>query len=109
VKIEIVPLGTWGAARLLAEYDPEDDAIRVDANAVERVRRALGDAEAARFVCCAVAHECWHRAHPGATEAQAHAFARTVSGADPHDYEVLLRGGIRGTCPPIGGTCPPVS
>jgi hypothetical protein len=91
VKIEIVPLGTWGAARLLAEYDPEDDAIRVDANAVERVRRTLGDAEVARFVRCAVAHELWHRAHPGATEAQAHAFARMVSGAEPRDYEAVLR------------------
>jgi hypothetical protein len=91
VKLEIVSLGTWGAARLLAEYDPEDDAIRVDAEAVERVRSALGVAEAARFVRCAVAHECWHRAHPDATEAQAHAFARAVSGADPRDYETIVR------------------
>jgi len=106
MKIEIVALGTWGSgtwggARLLAEYDPEDDAIRIDANAVERVRRALGDAEAARFVRCAVAHERFHRAYPGATEAQAHAFARAVSGAEPRDFEAVLRGRTGATCPPV--------
>jgi hypothetical protein len=99
VKVEITSLGRWGGARLLAEYDPEDDAIRIDADAVERVRRALGDAEAARFVRYAVAHERYHREHPRATEAQAHAFARVVSGADPRDFEAVLRGGVGGTCP----------
>ncbi len=92
MKIEIADLGRWsGGARLLAEYDPEGDAIRVDARAVERVRRALGEREAERFVRCAVAHERCHRERPGATEEEAHAFARAVSGADPRDYEAVLR------------------
>jgi hypothetical protein len=76
---------------LIAEYDPERDAIRINARAVERVRAALGEAEAARFVCCALAHEVFHRADPSASEADAHAFARRCSGADPAVYEAVLR------------------
>ncbi len=102
MKVELASLGSWGGARLLAEYDPEDDAIRVDVNAVECVRSALGEAEAERFVRCALAHERYHREHPGATEAQAHAFARAVSGADPSDYEAVLRGAIGATHPRVG-------
>ncbi len=81
-RIEIVDLGTWGAVELLAEYDPEDNAIRVNRNAVERLRATTGDAEAARFVACAVAHERYHRAHPHASEPEAQRHAREVSGFD---------------------------
>jgi hypothetical protein len=91
MKIEIVNLGSWSGARLLAEYDPEDDAIRVDAAAVERVRAAFGDREAERFVRCAVAHERAHRARPGISEAEAHDRARAATGVDPRSYEPLLR------------------
>jgi hypothetical protein len=91
MNIEIADLGTWHGARLLAEYDPEDDAIRVDARAVECVRCALGDDEADRFVRCAVAHERYHREHPNAAEADAHAFARATCGVDPRRYEAVLR------------------
>jgi hypothetical protein len=89
-RIELADLGEWGAATLVAEYDPEDDAIRVNARAVARVRAALGDAEAERFVACAVAHERAHRADPRASEAEAHAFARAACGVDPRRYEALL-------------------
>jgi hypothetical protein len=92
MKIEIADLGAWhGGARLLAEYDPEDDAIRVDAAAVERIRAALGEAEAERFVRCAVAHERAHRAHPGIGEEAAHARARATCGVDPRAFEPYLR------------------
>ena len=79
------------AAGLLAEYDAEHDAIRVSAGAAERVRAALGEREARRFVTCAVEHERYHRAHPEATEADAHAAAERACGVDPRRYEAVLR------------------
>ena len=75
MTVQIADLGDWGAVTLAAEYDAEKDVIRVNARAVARVRSTLGEAAADRFVACAVAHERFHRAHPDATEAQAHAFA----------------------------------
>ena len=89
--VEIVDLGAWGAASLVAEYDPEDDAIRVNARAVDVVRAALGDAEAECFIRVAIAHETYHRAHPGASEAAAHAHARATCGGDSGRYESALR------------------
>ncbi len=94
MTIEVTDLGRWGAALLVAEYDAEADAIRVDARAVACVRRALGDAEADRFTAAAIAHEAYHRAHPDATEADAHAAAAAV-GCDPARYERLLRAALR--------------
>jgi hypothetical protein len=92
MRIEIADLGAWhGGVRLLAEYDAEDDAIRVDAAAVDRIRSALGDAEAERFVRCAVAHERAHRERARISEDEAHAYARTATGVDPRYYEALLR------------------
>jgi hypothetical protein len=80
-----------GAGRLLAEYDAENDTIRVNASAVERVRAALGDEEARTFVRCALAHEAYHREYPGGSEDQARAFVRRSCGIDPSRYEALLR------------------
>ena len=91
MTVEIADLGRWGAASLVAEYDPSDDAIRVNVRAVAAIRAALGDGEAERFVTVAIAHERFHRDHPGATEAAAHAFARTTCDADPATYERILR------------------
>jgi len=91
VTISICDLGDWGAAWLLAEYDAADDAIRVNARAVERIAAVLGAAAVAPFVACAVAHERFHRAHPGASEAQAHAAARAACGEDPRRFERALR------------------
>lgn len=90
MNVAIVDFGE-GAARLLAEYDPECDAIRVNARVVARIRAALGEAEAARFVWCALAHEVYHRAEPDASEDGAHAFVRRCCGADPRAYEAVLR------------------
>ena len=89
-RIEIADLGTWGGVKLLAEYDAEDDTIRVDARAVERVRAILGDAEAERFIACAVAHERYHRAYPQATEEDAHRFAAATCDLEPRRFEALL-------------------
>jgi hypothetical protein len=91
VIVEIVDLGTWGGASLVAEYDPCDDAIRVDARAVAAVRAALGGAEAELFTTVAIAHERFHRAHPHGTEAQAHAYAQAVCGVARERYERVLR------------------
>jgi hypothetical protein len=87
----VCDLGVWGGAALLAEFDSCDDAIRVNARAVACVRRALGDVAAKRFVACAVAHERFHREHPGCAEADAHAFARATTGDDPASFEAVLR------------------
>jgi len=93
VTVEIADLGAWTGMMLVAEYDPEADAIRVNARAVARIRAALGAQEAARFVICAVAHERFHRSHPAAGEAEAHAYAEATSGVDPRLlYESVLRG-----------------
>lgn len=88
--IEIVDLGTWGGRlHLLAEYDGTEDTIRVNARIVERVSVAAGEAEAARFVACAVAHERYHRAHPGASEGEARRYAAATSGFDAARLEAL--------------------
>ncbi|MDQ2858780.1 MAG: hypothetical protein M3R53_09055 [Candidatus Eremiobacteraeota bacterium] len=92
MTVEIVDLGAWGGAALLAEFDAERDAVAVNLRAVARVRAVLGEAEARRFVACAVAHERYHRAHPGSSEAAAHAHAHAVCGVDPRRYEAALRG-----------------
>ena len=91
MTIEVCDLGTWGAVALVAEYDAECDAIRVNARVVERVRTALGDVAARTFVDCAIAHECFHRDHPDATESEAHAYARERTGAVPGAFEAVLR------------------
>ena len=89
--VRIADLGDWGAVTLAAEYDAEEDAIRVSARALGRVRAALGEAAAERFVACAVAHERFHRSHPRASELQAHAFAFAETGIDPRAFEGVLR------------------
>jgi len=90
VTVEIANLGTWGGATLVAEYDPEDDAIRIDARAVERVRAALGDEGAERFIALACAHERFHRDHPHGSERDAAAYAECVTGADARRFERVL-------------------
>ncbi|GAC1397157.1 MAG: hypothetical protein NVS3B17_20130 [Vulcanimicrobiaceae bacterium] len=91
MTVEIVDLGDWAAATLVAEYDPHGDVVRVNARAVASVRRALGDDAAERFVAVAIAHESHHRTHPGATEREAHAAAYRTTGVDPMRYEAVLR------------------
>jgi hypothetical protein len=91
MTIEVCDLGDWGAASLLAEYDRACDAIRINARAVARVRATLGDAMAARFVECAVAHERFHRDNPEAGEREAHAHAHARCGIDPRAFESVLR------------------
>jgi len=57
VRVEIDDLGEWGAAALIAEYDPDGPVIRVN-------RRMLPAAPSAAFRAAidrAVAHELYHR------------------------------------------------
>jgi hypothetical protein len=91
MTFELAPLGTWGTARLIAEFDPESGAIRVDAASYQRVRERLGEPAAERFVAYAVAHERFHVAHPACGEAAAHEFARAETGDERALFEDALR------------------
>lgn len=91
MSVEIVDLGDWGAASLLAEYDPASDAIRINARAVAAIRRALGDDAAERFTTVAIAHEAYHRAHPHASEAEVRAAIAVATGIDAAPFERVLR------------------
>jgi hypothetical protein len=91
VNLELANLGKWGSARLLAEFDPESAAIRVDAAAYELVRARLGEAAAERFVAYALAHERFHAGHPACGETEAHEFARAQTGVDRAYFEDALR------------------
>jgi hypothetical protein len=88
--VEFVDLGSWNGGMLAAEYDAEDDAIRVNVRAVDLIRRAFGDAEAHRFTACAVAHERVHRANPCANEAAARAVAAMETETELGRYETIL-------------------
>jgi len=90
MTIEIADLGAWGAATLVSEYDPEGDAIRVNARAVARVRRALGDAAAESFVALAIAHERFHREYPDASERDVVAHAERATSVDARRFEIAL-------------------
>ncbi len=94
MTVEVVDLGDWGAATLVSEYDPHDDAIRINARAVAAIGDACGAAEAERFVAAAVAHERHHRAYPRASEADAHAAACGAVGCDVRAYEAILRAAV---------------
>ncbi len=90
MTIEFADLGEWAGATLVAEYDPEDDAIRIDRRAVARIRTLLGEAECERFIACAIAHERYHREHPAASEAETLAWAARASGSDSARYATVL-------------------
>jgi len=90
MRICIADLGSWGAATLVSEYDPEGDAIRINARAIACVRAALGAHEARRFVACAIEHERFHRVCPHASEAEARAHAAATTGADAERYASVL-------------------
>jgi len=90
VTVVLADLGEWAGATLIAEYDPEDDAIRIDRRAVARIRARLGEAECARFIACAIAHERYHREHPAASEAETLASTDRASGTDSAWYARIL-------------------
>ncbi len=90
MTIVLADLGDWAGATLIAEYDSEDDAIRIDRRAVARIRARLGEAECERFIACAVAHERYHREHRGASEAETRAWADRATGADSARYAAVL-------------------
>jgi hypothetical protein len=87
VRVETVPLGDWGSARLIAEYDPEGPTVRINERALPQgsscaVREAIDRA---------IAHELYHHreaigeveriAGRRAREAAADAFAERLIGA----------------------------
>lgn len=87
VRVELAQLGDWGSARLIAEYDPDGPAIRINESALPKgsscdVRDAIDRA---------IAHELYHHreaigeipriAGRAAREAAADAFAERLVGA----------------------------
>jgi hypothetical protein len=56
VAIELVDLGDWGRATLVAEYDPQGPTIRVNARAITR---GCAD-EGRRAIDLAIGHELYH-------------------------------------------------
>lgn len=80
-----------GESPLIAEFDAEQGTIRVNAGVIERVRARFGEAAAQALVTCAIAHERYHAAHPGCSEAAAHTFARAQTQFDPRALEEMAR------------------
>jgi hypothetical protein len=90
-NVNIAPLPVWHGGMLAAEYDRTSGIIRINSHAIARIREHLGESAAESFVACAIAHERFHRDHPLATEAQAHAHVRATCGEDPQRFEAVLR------------------
>jgi hypothetical protein len=96
LRVEYADLGDWGAAgALLSEYDRASRTIALNTRVVARLRAAEGDAFAERFAVCAILHELHHHRRPHGGEADAHAFARELSGYDPRVIEAALRAQVR--------------
>ncbi len=91
-RVVFADLGDWGPVRLVAEYDAAAGVIRIDRAAVARVRAALGDNAAERFVACAIAHERRHAERPDASEAAARAAGAAAAGVAPDAFDAVLRG-----------------
>ncbi|MGH7729265.1 MAG: hypothetical protein ACREM2_10835 [Vulcanimicrobiaceae bacterium] len=85
-----IAFSDFGGLPLLAEYDAEAAAIRINRGAVLALAHANGPAEAASFVAAAIVHERFHRDHPGASEARAHAAVREQLGLEPRELEAAL-------------------
>jgi len=87
VRVELADLGDWGCATLVAEYDPDGPAIRINENALP-----AGSSCAVRdAIDRAIAHELYHHreaigeipriAGRSAREAAADAYAETLLSA----------------------------
>jgi hypothetical protein len=87
VTIECVDLGDWGAATLVAEYDPRGSAIRVNARVFDRPNAGVANGALEH----AIAHELYHHREAigeiarlperRARERAADAFAEACAGA----------------------------
>jgi hypothetical protein len=101
VRVELTPLGDWGSARLISEYDPDGPTIRVNTrtlpsripDATLTLRQAQDDAKGQDddvAIDRAIAHELYHHceaigeveriAGRNAREAAADAFAERLIG-----------------------------
>jgi hypothetical protein len=100
LRVELAELGQWSSATLISEYDRAGRTIRINADAVRRVREALGDAGADALVAAAVGHELYHHevaegrlaaaADRASDEREASRFARLQYGIDPQRFERVL-------------------
>ena len=101
IRVEIADIGHWSPVLLIAEYDAHRRVIRINARAVERLRKRRGE-DAARALCAAaIAHELAHlevqQHHPrtprerSAIESAVNAHATATYGLDGTWFEQLLR------------------
>jgi len=104
LSIELVDLGAWESTRLIAEYDPQARAIRVNERALDDYRRAcaepLSSCDVGAFIDRAVAHELYHHREaagevarlptPAQRERAAEDYARERVPPDPR-LEAFLR------------------
>jgi hypothetical protein len=56
IAIELADLGSWGAATLVSEYDPDGPVIRINTRAIP----AGSSCEVREHIDRAVAHELYH-------------------------------------------------
>ena len=85
VRVELAALGDWGAATLVAEYDPDGPAIRIN----ERALPQGSSCDVRDAIDRAIAHELYHHREAigeiaripdrTAREAAADAYARAIT------------------------------
>lgn len=80
VRVEVADLGDWGPVRLIAEYDPDGPAIRLNA-------RELARADAAQ----SIAHELYHHREAIGEVARVRGRAERERAADAFAAELLGR------------------
>ena len=56
LKVLVDDLGDWSNSQLRSEFDPSENAIRINA----RLVRTMDDEDANAFVARAIAHEIYH-------------------------------------------------
>lgn len=85
-----IVIESFGAATLIAEYDAERKTIRLNARILASMRARFGEAAAQELLLCALAHEYRHALYSNASEEEAHAYARLVTGCDPRRLERMV-------------------
>jgi hypothetical protein len=89
--VRIADLGAWPLRPILAEYDPADRSIAVNARIVAALRREHGVAFARRFVTFAILHELHHHQNGSRDEKAAHSSARRHCGDRAMSFETAVR------------------
>ena len=91
MRLELTTLGAWRVHGIVAEYDAQDDVIRIDRDALASVERCGGRETARAFLRYALAHELAHRADPRRSEVEVHALAQGATGLCARQFSEMLR------------------